>query len=86
VRRTFSSSCFFVAIGFEPETTPLNGVAELDRAGYAFVDLQMQTSVRGLFAVGNVRQDNVGQLASAAGDGVTAAMSAHRYLQKKVSA
>jgi thioredoxin reductase (NADPH) len=73
----------FLAVGFEPETTVLNGIANLDAAGHAVVDLQMQTSMPGLFAVGSVRQGNVGQLASAAGDGVTAAIGAHRYLQSR---
>ncbi len=71
----------FLAIGFEPETTLLNGIVDLDGGGHALVDLQMHTSVPGLFAVGAARQGNVGQLASAAGDGVTAAIGAHRYLQ-----
>lgn len=71
----------FIAVGFEPETILLRDLVKLDGGGHASVDLQMQTSVPGLFAVGAARQGNAGQLASAAGDGVTAAMAAHRYLQ-----
>jgi thioredoxin reductase (NADPH) len=73
----------FIAVGFEPETALLNGVADIDAGGHAVVDLQMQTSVAGLFAVGVARQGSAGQLASAAGDGVTAAFAAHRFLQKR---
>ncbi len=73
----------FLAVGFEPETTLLEGIAKTDGGGHAVVDLQMQTNVAGLFAVGVARQGNAGQLASAAGDGVTAAVAAHRYLQKR---
>jgi thioredoxin reductase (NADPH) len=73
----------FLAVGFEPDATLLNNIANLDGGGHAIVDLQMQTSVPGLFAVGAARQGNVGQLASAAGDGVTAAIAAHRYLQRR---
>ena len=73
----------FIAIGFEPETMLLQNLAKLDGRGHAVVDLQMQTSVPGLFAVGAARQGNAGQLASVAGDGVTAAMAAHRHLQKQ---
>ena len=76
-----SVAAVFIAAGFEPETTLLSGIANLDAGGHALVDLQMQTSVPGLFAVGAARQNNAGQLASAAGDGVTAAIAAHRYLQ-----
>jgi thioredoxin reductase (NADPH) len=71
----------FIAVGFEPETILLREFVNLDGGGHATVDLQMQTSLPGLFAVGAARQGNAGQLASAAGDGVTAAMAAHRYLQ-----
>jgi thioredoxin reductase (NADPH) len=73
----------FIAIGFEPETILLRDLMKLDGGGHASVDLQMQTSVPGLFAVGAARQGNAGQLASAAGDGVTAAIAAHRYLQSR---
>lgn len=73
----------FLAVGFEPDVTLLNNIADLDSGGHALVDLQMQTSVPGLFAVGAARQGNSGQLASAAGDGVTAAIAAHRYLQRR---
>jgi thioredoxin reductase (NADPH) len=73
----------FIAVGFEPETILLQDLVKLDAGGHAVVDLQMQTGVPGLFAVGGARQGNVGQLASAAGDGVTAAIAAHRYLQRR---
>jgi thioredoxin reductase (NADPH) len=73
----------FIAVGFEPETSLLRDCVTLDAGGHAAVDLQMQTGVPGLFAVGAARQGNSGQLASAAGDGVTAALAAHRYLQNR---
>ena len=73
----------FIAVGFEPETSLLRDFVRLDAGGHAPVDLRMQTGVPGLFAVGAARQGNVGQLASAAGDGVTAALAAHRYLQSR---
>jgi thioredoxin reductase (NADPH) len=72
----------FIAIGFEPETGLLKPLIELDSMGHAPVGLQMQTSIPGLYAVGPARQGHVGQLASAAGDGVTAAVAAHHYLAR----
>jgi thioredoxin reductase (NADPH) len=41
----------------------------------------MRTSMPGVFAAGDIRQHSVAQLASAAGDGVTAAVAAYRYLR-----
>lgn len=70
----------FTAIGFEPETSLLKDLVQLDPIGHAPMDLHMQTAVPGIFAAGSARQGNAGQLASAAGDGVTAAVAAHRYL------
>jgi thioredoxin reductase (NADPH) len=70
----------FTAIGFEPDTSLLKDLVQLDSIGHAPVDIHMQTTVPGLFAAGSARQGNAGQLASAAGDGVTAAVAAHRYL------
>jgi thioredoxin reductase (NADPH) len=70
----------FIAIGFQPETSLLDELVQLDPMGHAPVDTQMQTTVAGLFAVGAVRQGNAGQLVSAAGDGVTAAMAARRLI------
>jgi thioredoxin reductase (NADPH) len=72
----------FIAIGFDPETALLQALVNLDSMGHARVDLQMQTSVPGLYAVGSARQGHVGQLISAAGDGVTAAVAAHHYLAR----
>jgi thioredoxin reductase (NADPH) len=75
----------FIAVGFEPDTALLRALVELDPMGHAPVDLQMQTSVPGLYAVGSARQNSVGQLAAAAGDGVTAAVAAHRYLKRRIT-
>jgi thioredoxin reductase (NADPH) len=40
----------------------------------------MQTEVPGIFAAGDIRQDSIRQSISAAGDGATAAVYAHRFL------
>jgi thioredoxin reductase (NADPH) len=58
----------------------LEGVLALDEHGYVPTDLWMRTERPGLFAAGDVRTDAAGQAISAAGDGATAAVAAHRYL------
>ena len=73
----------FIAIGFEPETVLLRGLIELDPVGHAPVDLHMQTSIPGLFAIGSARQGSSGQISSVTGDGVTAAIFSHRYISAK---
>jgi thioredoxin reductase (NADPH) len=75
----------FIAVGSDPDTVMLKDLIPLDPMGHVPVDLQMQTSVPGLFAVGFARQGSAGQLVTVAGDGVTAAIAAHRYLQNSGS-
>ena len=40
----------------------------------------MRTELPGLLAAGDIRQNTSAQLVSAAGDGATAAIAAHRYV------
>jgi thioredoxin reductase (NADPH) len=71
----------FVFVGLEPNTAFLRGVVKLDGSGHIVTDLQMRTSVEGVFAAGDIRQGSVSQLISVAGDGATAAVAAYRYLR-----
>jgi thioredoxin reductase (NADPH) len=72
----------FVHVGFGPNTAFLRGVLALDAAGHIETDINMRTSVAGIFAAGDIRKHFVAQLAAAAGDGATAAISAFRYLDR----
>jgi thioredoxin reductase (NADPH) len=71
----------FVFVGLEPNTRFLGGLVALDNAGHITTDLMMRTSLDGVFAAGDIRGGSVRLLAACAGDGATAAVSAHRYLQ-----
>ena len=77
------SAGVFVAVGFEPETALLTSLIEIDPMGHAPVDLHMQTSMPGLFAIGSARQGSAGQISSVTGDGVTATIFSHRYISTK---
>ena len=71
----------FVFVGLEPNSAFLAGQVVLDAAGHIETDLMMRTSLDGVFAAGDIRAHSVALLAAAAGDGATAAVAAHRYLQ-----
>jgi thioredoxin reductase (NADPH) len=73
----------FVHVGRIPNTELLDGVVALDEHGRVSTDAWMRTELPGLFAVGDVRADAAGQAISAAGDGATAAVAAHRYLAER---
>jgi thioredoxin reductase (NADPH) len=72
----------FVCVGLAPNTEFLSGLLALDAAGHIATDAGMQTSVAGIFAAGDIRAGSVAQLATAAGDGATAAIAAFRYIER----
>jgi thioredoxin reductase (NADPH) len=83
--QTKSARGVFVYIGLEPNTAFLRGVVALDAAGHIETDAMMRTSLAGVFAAGDIRKNSVAQLAAAAGDGATAAISAFRYLRNELA-
>ena len=70
-----------VRIGLIPNTQFLKGVLELNPIGQVPVNLNMETSIPGILAAGDVRGSSAVQMATAVGDGVTAAMALGRYLE-----
>jgi len=73
----------FVAVGLMPNSQQFFKILELDDAGYIVTDEMMATSAPGIFAAGDIRRNSARQVAAAVGDGVTAAMSAFKYLQER---
>ena len=73
-----------VHIGLDANTGYLDGVVELDRCGQVLVNEKMETSVPFILAAGDIRSGSPGQVATAVGDGTSAAMTAIRILQNRV--
>lgn len=76
-------SGLFVFVGLEPNSSLVEGVVKVDNAGHIPVNVSMETEVPGIYAVGDIRQRSASQLASAVGDGATAAISAYNYIKGK---
>jgi len=55
-------------------------LCDLDKSGNIIVDLKMRTSVKGLYAGGDIRVDAPKQVVCAAGDGAIAGMQALEYV------
>jgi len=84
VPTVFPTDGVFVFVGLKPNTGFLTGSGiELDEQGLIKTDMQLQTNVPGVFASGDVRSGATMQIASAVGEGATAALSIREYLDEQ---
>ena len=81
VERDFKTDGVFVFIGQDPATKFLKGFIDLDEKGYVITKENLETSVPGAFACGEVRKGAVKQLVSACGEGCEAALAAQAYVE-----
>lgn len=72
----------FPYIGFSPNTDNFKGQLEQDETGFVVTDETMQTSVKGVFAVGDIRTTPLRQVITAASDGAVGAVYAVKYLEE----
>ncbi|MCI8496780.1 MAG: FAD-dependent oxidoreductase, partial [Clostridiales bacterium] len=70
----------FISIGRKPATKFLQDIVELDGSGYIVADETTQTTVDGVFAVGDVRTKALRQIVTAVSDGATAVHFAEEFL------
>ena len=71
----------FPYIGFEPNVDLFNGKVEQDKNGFIVTDATMQTNIKGVYAIGDVRTTPLRQVITAAADGAIAAVYAGRYIE-----
>ncbi len=72
----------FVFIGLDPNTEFLRGIVDLDQWGSIKTSATLETNLEGIFAAGDVRSGSTKQVASAVGEGATAALMIRQYLEK----
>jgi thioredoxin reductase (NADPH) len=72
----------FILIGMDPNSDPFKDVLQVDVKGFVVTEDNLETSMSGIFAAGDVRAGSTKQAAAAAGEGATAALMMRQYLQK----
>ena len=80
----FSADGIFVFIGLKPNTSFLEGSGvALDEVGLVKTNERLETNIEGVYASGDVRSGATMQIASAVGEGASAALSIREYIQSK---
>ncbi len=73
-------SAVFEYVGWEPNSMMVKDLVKLDEKGFIITNSRMETSVPGIFAVGDVRNTPLRQVITAVADGSIATMYADRFL------
>jgi thioredoxin reductase (NADPH) len=79
--KTLKADGCFIWVGILPNTSFLNDAVKTDQFGFIQSDVKMQTSVPGVYAVGDVRDTPLRQIATAVGDAAIAAISAEHFIE-----
>lgn len=73
----------FLAVGSTPNSDLFKGILELDAQGYIVVKNGQETSIPGVYAIGDIVDPVYKQAITAAGDGAKAALQAERFMSDK---
>lgn len=65
-------SALFIELGKKPQIEMFKDILELDSQGYILTNDRMETSVKGVFACGDIRSNSLKQLVVACGEGAIA--------------
>jgi len=74
------SGCF-IWVGILPNTSFLKDTLKVDENGFIIAGQNMETSVPGVFAAGDVRNTPLRQIVTSVGDAAIAAVSAEHYIE-----
>jgi thioredoxin reductase (NADPH) len=80
----FATDGVFVFVGLDPNSQFLKASPiKLDEIGFVMTDEHLHTNMKGVFAAGDIRSGATMQIASAAGEGATAALKIREYLEDR---
>ncbi len=72
----------FIFIGWNPNSAFVKNLVELDQDGHIITDGYMNTSVQGIYAVGDIRSKKFRQIAEAVGDATVGALAISEYISE----
>lgn len=84
-KESLEVDALFLAIGSLPNTQVFKNQLELDKSGYIVLKKHQQTSLEGVYALGDVADPEFKQAVSAAGDAAKAALQAQGYIASSSS-
>jgi thioredoxin reductase (NADPH) len=73
----------FIFAGFSPNNSLVPIGVKTNTTGYVITDMKCETSIPGIFAVGDLRENYANQIVIAASDGCIAALAVARYVEAK---
>lgn len=77
----FAADGVFVYVGIVPNSAVVDDLGVTDEEGWIVTNEKMETSVPGIYAVGDVRKTVLRQIATAVGDGSIAGHMAYQYIE-----
>lgn len=81
-KKEFITDGVFIFVGLLPNTQFLQASKiKLDKFGFIETNVSLETNMHGVFAAGDVRSGATMQIASASGEGATAALKIREYLE-----
>lgn len=78
----FEAGAIFIFIGFTPNSNLLGESVEMDSEGYIKTNSRMETSIPGIYAVGDVKPNICKQVSVSVGEGTLAAVDCERYINE----
>lgn len=84
--RELAADGIFIGIGFDPNNQLVPAGIKVNSDGYVCTDEKCETSIPGLFAIGDLREKYGRQIVLSAADGCTAALAAAYYVEVKRAA
>ncbi|GJQ23538.1 MAG: thioredoxin-disulfide reductase [Planctomycetia bacterium] len=84
-KREMTCQGIFIFIGSVPNTGFLGTLLCEDVGCHIETNMHMETSIEGLYAVGDIRKNSYRQIATAVGEGVTAAIAAEHKLSELIA-